>query len=102
MSSTYRSLAAVDVMEITDVEFRRQEASCFLSRECLVERAGRVGGQIIEDDADDRGLGEVHVGESRMQAAKSSAVRLAVTFQGRWTSRKTNRLAVPLRLYSQS
>jgi hypothetical protein len=56
-------LAAVDVMEITDVEFRRQQASCFLSRECLVERAGGVGGQIIEDDADARGLGEVHVGE---------------------------------------
>src|SRR5580704_4116792 len=42
---------------------------------------------------------------SRMQAAKSTAVRLSVTFtlrQGRWTSTNTNRLAVPLRRYSQS
>src|SRR5437899_3330459 len=41
---------------------------------------------------------------SRMQAAKSTAARLLVTLtlrQGRCTSRKMNRLAVPLRLYSQ-
>src|SRR5665811_724793 len=38
-----------------------------------------------------------------MQVAKSSAARRSVTFtlrQGRCTSRKMNRLAVPLRLYS--
>ena len=42
---------------------------------------------------------------SRMQSAKSTAVRRFVTLtlrQDRWTSRKTKRLAVPLRLYSQS
>jgi hypothetical protein len=48
-----------DVVELQSA----QQASCFLSRECLVERAGGVSGQIIEDDADARGLGEVHVGE---------------------------------------
>src|SRR3984893_12013951 len=40
-----------------------------------------------------------------MQMAKSSAVRRSVTFtlrQGRWASRKMNRLTVPLRRYSQS
>src|SRR5512135_3687025 len=38
---------------------------------------------------------------SRIHTAKSIAARLLVTLtlrQGRWTSRKTNRLAVPLRL----
>ena len=42
---------------------------------------------------------------SRIQAAKSTAARLSVTLtlrQGRWTSTNTKRLAVPLRLYSQS
>ena len=40
-----------------------------------------------------------------MQAAKSSAARRSVTFtlrQGRFTSRNTNRFAVPLRRYSQA
>jgi hypothetical protein len=40
-----------DVVELQSA----QQASCFLSRECLVERAGGVSGQIIEDDADARG-----------------------------------------------
>jgi hypothetical protein len=42
---------------------------------------------------------------SRMHSAKSTAARLSVTLtlrQDRWASRKMNRLAVPLRLYSQS
>ena len=50
-------------------------------------------------------LGKCTSVSSRMQAAKSTAARLSVTLtlrQGRCTSRKTNRLAVPLRLYSQS
>jgi hypothetical protein len=76
-----------------------QQAARFGRRESLVERAGRVGGQIIEDHADALGLGEVNVGEFAHTA------QLAVTLSlrhDRWTSRNTNRLVVPLRLYSQS
>ena len=46
-----------DVVELQSA----QQASCFLSPECLVERAGGVGGQIIEDNADAPALGSARL-----------------------------------------
>ena len=40
-----------------------QHPSCLVRRECLVERAGRVGRQIIENDTDTLSCGEVNFGE---------------------------------------
>jgi hypothetical protein len=68
----------------------------------MVKRTGRVRREIIQYDPDAVCLGKMNVGDSsRMQAAKSTAARLLVTLtlrQGPCTSRKVNRLAVPLRL----
>ena len=46
-----------DIVELQSA----QHPSGLLSRECLVERAGRVGRQIVENDTDTPGLGKVNV-----------------------------------------
>src|SRR6195952_2402750 len=71
-----------------------QNAVGVLGRKGVVERAGRMAGQVVEDDPDPVCIGIVNVDRSRMQWAKSMAVRRSVTFtlrQDRWAPTKTNR-----------
>ena len=88
------------------VEFQSaQHPSGLLSRERLVERAGRVDRQIVENDTDTLGLGKVNVSKFAHAGGEIDCGPALGDFtlrQGRWTSTNTNRLAVPLRRYSQS
>ena len=90
-----------------------QQPSRFRCRESLVERAGGMGREVIEDDADLLGLGIMDIGKLAHAVGEVAARamvgdpglrrgRLLTLRQGRCASRKTNRLTVPLRRYSQS
>jgi hypothetical protein len=48
-----------DIVELQSAK----DPSCFARREGLVQRAGRVGGQIVEDHTNSICLGKVHIAE---------------------------------------
>ena len=85
-----------------------QQAARLWRREGLVERPGGVGGQIIEDNADTLGLWEVQVGKFAHAGGEVDCgpalgdLDLAPGPMNIEKDGKMNRLAVPLRLYSQS
>jgi hypothetical protein len=88
------------------VEFQpAQHPSGFAGRKGLVERAGVMCGQVVQHDPNPLGVREVAVSQLAHafgEVHRGAAVSDLTLRQGRWTSTKMNRLAVPLRLYSQS
>ena len=68
-----------------------------------------MGREVVHDDPDLFGLGEIDVANltHALREVDGGASRGDLDLspkgsQGRWTSRKTKRLTVPLRLYSKS
>ena len=78
-----------------------QEAMRLWRAESLVQGAHAVGRKIVHDDSDAIRVGIVRIGEIA-HAMGEVAGGPVVGHLHLCVSRKTNRLAVPLRLYSQS
>jgi hypothetical protein len=85
----------------SEVELQAAEDAVRLRRrEGLIEGTQGMGRQVVEHDADLLGAWIVQIDQVAHALGKVAAARLSVTLtlrQGRYASRKTNRLTVPLR-----